>query len=79
MEERIFMKPGKDNNEDRMNFVKFWAEYVKSHSDEEWSKQQNIIIDSQIINSIEFYKKLAETPEWRENIRVKKLKAVQNH
>ena len=79
MEERIFMKPGKDNNEDRMNFVKFWAEYVKSHSDEEWSKQQNVIIDSQIINSIEFYKKLAETPEGRENIRVKKLKAVQNH
>ncbi len=44
---RIFLKPGKDNKEDRINFVKFWARYVKTHKDEEWSKQQNIIIDSQ--------------------------------
>lgn len=47
-EKRVFMKPGKYNKEDRLNFVKFWAEYVKTHSDKEWSKQQNVIIDSQI-------------------------------
>jgi hypothetical protein len=46
--ERVFMKPGKTNEEDRMNFVKFWADYVRTHRDEEWSEQQNIIIDSQI-------------------------------
>lgn len=45
---RIFMKPGKTNEEDRIEFIKFWAEYVKTHDDEEWSEQQNIIIDSQI-------------------------------
>ena len=45
---KIFLKPGKDNKEDRINFVKFWANYVKTHSDEEWSEQQNIVIDSQI-------------------------------
>ena len=34
------------NKEQRREFVKFWAEYVKNHPDEEWSKQQNLIIDS---------------------------------
>lgn len=43
-----FMKPGKDNQEDRTNFVKYWANYVKTHSDKEWSRQQNIIINGQI-------------------------------
>lgn len=47
-ENREFMKPGKTNQEDRLNFVKFWANYVKTHKDEEWSEQQNIIINSQI-------------------------------
>ncbi|MBI1972943.1 hypothetical protein HYS50_02980 [Candidatus Woesearchaeota archaeon] len=36
------------NNKDRMWFVKRWAEYVKTHSDKEWSEQQNIIINSQL-------------------------------
>ena len=46
--EKIFLEPGKDNKEDRINFVKFWANYVKTHSDEDWSEQQNIIINSQM-------------------------------
>jgi len=45
---KIFMNPGKTNREDRLNFVKFWAEYVKGHNDEDWSKQQNRIINSQL-------------------------------
>jgi hypothetical protein len=48
MTEKMFMKPGKDNKEDRINFVKFWVEYIKSHSDEEWSRQQNKLINSQL-------------------------------
>ena len=48
IEKREFMKPGKDNKEDRINFVKFWANYVKTHEDEDWSEQQNIIVNSQI-------------------------------
>ncbi len=43
--------PKKDNREDRMNFVEYWAEYVKTHSDKEWSRQQNILINSQIQNA----------------------------
>ena len=36
----------KKNQEERLRFVDTWADYVKSHSDKEWSKQQNIIINS---------------------------------
>ena len=46
--ERVYMEPGKDNDEDRLNFVKFWANYVKTHPDKDWSRQQNVVIDSQI-------------------------------
>ena len=46
--ERNFMKPGKTNKEDRLNFIEFWANYIRTHTDEEWSKQQNVLIDSQI-------------------------------
>ena len=45
-EERKFMKPGKTNKEDRINFVKFWAEFVKTHDDKEWSEKQNFLINS---------------------------------
>jgi len=48
-EKRVFMKPGKNNQEDRLNFVKFWANYIKTHSDKEWSEQQNIVIDGQMV------------------------------
>lgn len=39
------------NNQDRMWFVKYWANYVRTHSDKEWSKQQNILINSMIENA----------------------------
>jgi len=35
------------NSLERMAFVKFWANYVKTHKDKDWSEQQNIIINSQ--------------------------------
>ena len=36
------------NLKERLDFVRFWAEYVKTHSDGEWSKQQKELINSQI-------------------------------
>ena len=36
------------NNKERMDFVDQWAEYVNTHEDKEWSRQQNIIINSQL-------------------------------
>lgn len=42
------MRPGKTNQQDRYNFIKFWVKCMKSLSDKEWSKQQNIVINSQL-------------------------------
>ena len=47
---RLFMKPGKTNKEDRINFIKYWVKFIKTHSDKEWSKQQNLLINSVIKN-----------------------------
>ena len=47
-QKRIFLKPGKTNKEERINFVKYWVEFMKSHSDEEWGEEQNNFINSQI-------------------------------
>jgi len=41
----------KKNQEERMRFIDKWAEYVKTHSDKEWSKQQNKIINSNLKSS----------------------------
>jgi len=41
----------KINNEDRMWFVEYWANYVRTHSDKEWSRQQNILINSLMQNA----------------------------
>lgn len=46
--ERLFMRAGRTNQEDRDNFIKFWAEYMDSVSDREWSSQQAMLINSQI-------------------------------
>ncbi len=36
------------NLKERLEFIDLWAEYIKTHSDKKWSKQQKTIIDSQI-------------------------------
>jgi hypothetical protein len=36
------------NSEERLKFIDFLVEYIKSHKDEEWSKQQKELINSQI-------------------------------
>ena len=36
------------NAEQRRAMIKRWAEYVRTHDDEEWSRQQNRLIDSQL-------------------------------
>jgi len=57
------LKPGKTNKEDRMNFVRYWAEYVRTHDDEDWSKQQKVLIDSQLENSKNVFKSMFGTGE----------------
>jgi hypothetical protein len=36
------------NTEQRRAMIKQWAEYVRTHDDEEWSRQQNRLINSQL-------------------------------
>lgn len=38
----------KRNREQRKKFVAEWVEFIKSHPDKEWSRQQNIIVNSQL-------------------------------
>jgi len=33
---------------ERLEFIKFWVEYIKLNPDENWSKQQNLLINSQL-------------------------------
>jgi hypothetical protein len=35
------------NFKERLEFIKYWVNYIKTHTDEEWSEQQNMLIDSQ--------------------------------
>jgi len=42
---------------DRKEFIRFWANYVKTHNDKEWSRQQKKLIDSQIKNAREIIRK----------------------
>lgn len=51
MSKRIFMKPGKTNQEDRDNFIKFWAEYIKSVPDKVWGEQHAFLINSYLKNA----------------------------
>ncbi len=34
------------NDKERMKFVDFWSKYVREHDDADWSRQQNVIINS---------------------------------
>jgi hypothetical protein len=36
------------NRQQRLEFVKFWADYVRTHPDEEWARQQTVVIDGQV-------------------------------
>ena len=39
------------NAKERLEFIDFWVNYMKNHKDEDWSGQQDFLIDSQIHNS----------------------------
>jgi len=43
-----FERSQRQNAEQRRAFIRRWAEYVRTHDDEEWSRQQNKLIDSQL-------------------------------
>ena len=53
------------NQKERMRFVDKWAEYVKTHSDKNWSRQQNVVINSSLrsasMTKEQFFKMKGET------------------
>lgn len=54
-----------DNQNERLRFVDFWSRYVATHSDKDWSEQQNKIINSCLRNTImtkELYLKIKQMP-----------------
>ena len=40
------MALSKHNLKERLEFVRFWARYVKSTPNDKWSRQQNMLINS---------------------------------
>ncbi|MBI2146395.1 hypothetical protein HYU22_03580 [Candidatus Woesearchaeota archaeon] len=34
------------NHRQREEFIDFWVTYMKTHSDKEWSRQQNVLTNS---------------------------------
>ncbi len=36
----------KRDMDERLRFVKFWANYVKTNPNKKWSRQQNVLINS---------------------------------
>ena len=45
------------NKTQRLEFVKYWADYVRTHPDKDWSKQQVVLIDSMLDGAQELSKK----------------------
>jgi hypothetical protein len=43
-----FEESQRRNTEERREMIKRWAEYVRTHDDREWSRQQNRLINSQL-------------------------------
>lgn len=48
------MEESELNRKQREDFVIFWADFVRTHPDEEWSVQQNILINSQLKSAHQF-------------------------
>lgn len=42
------------NQRQRYAFIKEWAEYVRTHPDDDWGEQVNIVIDSQLESARHF-------------------------
>ena len=36
------------NREERLQFIREWAEYVRTHPDDDWGEQVNRLVNSQI-------------------------------
>ena len=51
----------KKNEEERLAFIDAWVRYIKTHSDKEWSRQQNTLINSQLESAAGLWKGMKKT------------------
>lgn len=42
------------NQQERYAFIKEWAEYVRTHSDDDWGEQVNRLVNSQLESARHF-------------------------
>ena len=43
-----------ENQKQREWFIDYWVNYMKTHSDQDWSKQQNFLINSVLKSAHQF-------------------------
>lgn len=41
-------EPPARNRQERYEFIKQWAEYVRTHPDDDWGEQVNRLVDAQL-------------------------------
>jgi len=54
------------NRAQRLEQIKRWAEYVRTHPDEEWGEQVNTIVDAQLQSARHFAAERAEREGFRD-------------
>lgn len=57
-----FERKRRNNTEERFRFIRYWADFVRSHDDEEWSQQQNVLINAQLKSANEMARTGATDP-----------------
>jgi hypothetical protein len=45
------IKERQNNFKERLWFINYWTNYIRTHPDEVWSQQQKVLIDAQIKRS----------------------------
>lgn len=50
-EKQILQEDIRCSQKQRLQFIDLWAKYVLEHEDRDWSRQQNVIINSCLRNS----------------------------
>lgn len=59
------------NKKQREEFIDYWVNYMKNHSDKEWSKQQNLLINSVLKSATQLSRKEYLELKGEENLRRK--------
>ncbi|WP_158059316.1 hypothetical protein [Halorussus halophilus] len=56
-----------DNRQERLEFIKEWADYVRTHPDDVWGPQVNKLVNSQLESARHFEDERPDMDELRES------------